>query len=201
VRGANFIVYDQTGITGTGATLTGIEVDVSANNANSVVAGVSVGGSSTATPSPNLSTGFRVSNLGTNVPFQYGFVTLDGAALLALSAGCESSGNRVNSQAIQLTSRDSGGTPHYGKIIQDSIGDFLFLPDSAVNTNVFTINKNGFPQPPSSTFANLPYPFAVGQIAVVTDSTVNTWGSTIAGSGVHTVLAWSNGSNWTVVGS
>jgi predicted phage tail protein len=39
-----------------------------------------------------------------------------------------------------------------------------------------------------------------GSLAVVTDSTVNTWGSTIAGGGTHTVLAFCDGTNWTVAG-
>jgi hypothetical protein len=39
-----------------------------------------------------------------------------------------------------------------------------------------------------------------GSIAVVTDSTVNTWGSVIAGGGGNVVLAFNDGTNWTVIG-
>jgi hypothetical protein len=49
-------------------------------------------------------------------------------------------------------------------------------------------------------FAALPVPGAPGVLAVVTDSTVNTWGTVILGGGLHVVLAWWNGVNWTVVG-
>jgi hypothetical protein len=49
------------------------------------------------------------------------------------------------------------------------------------------------------TFANLPA-VAPGLIACVSNSTVNAWGSVIAGGGSFTVLAFCNGTNWTVVG-
>jgi hypothetical protein len=37
-----------------------------------------------------------------------------------------------------------------------------------------------------------------GALAVVTDSNTNTWGATVAGSGSNHVLAYCNGTNWTV---
>lgn len=46
-------------------------------------------------------------------------------------------------------------------------------------------------------FADLPQPVA-GMVFVVTDATVNTWGSVIAGGGALTVGAFYNGTNWTV---
>lgn len=46
----------------------------------------------------------------------------------------------------------------------------------------------------SCTFAN------EGDSAAVTDSTTATWGATITGSGTLHVLAYCNGTNWTVVG-
>jgi hypothetical protein len=42
---------------------------------------------------------------------------------------------------------------------------------------------------------------AKGMLALVTNSTVATWGSTIVGGGANTVLAFSNGTNWVVVGA
>lgn len=39
-----------------------------------------------------------------------------------------------------------------------------------------------------------------GQIASVTDSTTNTWGATITGTGGFHVLAYCDGTNWTVMG-
>lgn len=38
-----------------------------------------------------------------------------------------------------------------------------------------------------------------GSIQAITDSTVNTWGSTIAGSGTNHVLGYCDGTNWTVM--
>ncbi len=50
-------------------------------------------------------------------------------------------------------------------------------------------------------FAGLPATFGVGTIACITDSTVNTMGAVVAGGGSFTVLAWYNGTNWTVIGA
>jgi hypothetical protein len=40
----------------------------------------------------------------------------------------------------------------------------------------------------------------LGALALVTDGTNIVWGTTVTGSGTAKVLAWSNGTNWTVVG-
>lgn len=50
-----------------------------------------------------------------------------------------------------------------------------------------------------ATFASLPTASS-GMTACVSDSNVNTWGSTIAGGGANTVLAFYNGAAWTVAG-
>jgi hypothetical protein len=50
------------------------------------------------------------------------------------------------------------------------------------------------------TFANLPSSPKTGMVVWVSDSTVNTWGTAIAGGGTFTVLASYNGTAWTVVG-
>jgi len=52
------------------------------------------------------------------------------------------------------------------------------------------------------TFANLPAASSTieGAIAAVTDSNTNTWGGTISGGGSNHVLAYCNGTNWTVAG-
>ncbi len=49
------------------------------------------------------------------------------------------------------------------------------------------------------TFASLPAG-AEGMMAGVTDSTTTTWGATITGGGANHVLAYFNGSAWTVAG-
>jgi hypothetical protein len=50
------------------------------------------------------------------------------------------------------------------------------------------------------TLATLPGSPTHGMIAAVTDSTTNTWGATITGGGANKVLAFYNGTNWTVMG-
>lgn len=52
------------------------------------------------------------------------------------------------------------------------------------------------------TFANLPAAAAANEGAVypISDSTTATWGATITGGGANHVLAYSNGTNWTVLG-
>jgi hypothetical protein len=49
-------------------------------------------------------------------------------------------------------------------------------------------------------FASLPAG-AEGNLACVTDSNTATWGATIAGGGANNVLAFHNGTNWTVFGA
>jgi hypothetical protein len=60
-------------------------------------------------------------------------------------------------------------------------------------------NSTGYALTPV-TFANLPASPTRGMLAVITNSTVNTWGSTVAGGGANVVLCWYNGTNWTVIG-
>jgi hypothetical protein len=47
-------------------------------------------------------------------------------------------------------------------------------------------------------FSRLPINQLVGTLIPVTDSTTNTWGATITGGGANKVLAYWNGTNWTV---
>lgn len=49
-------------------------------------------------------------------------------------------------------------------------------------------------------FASLPVAPAAGTLAYVTDSNTVVWGDTIAGGDTNKVLAWFNGTNWTVAG-
>jgi hypothetical protein len=61
-------------------------------------------------------------------------------------------------------------------------------------------NSTGYALTPVA-FNNLPAG-AAGMIASISDSTVNSWGATIAiGGGPFTVLAWYNGSAWKVIGA
>ncbi len=49
-------------------------------------------------------------------------------------------------------------------------------------------------------FAALPAVPVEGMLVAVTDSNTATWGATIAGGGSNHVLAYYNGTNWTVAG-
>jgi hypothetical protein len=53
---------------------------------------------------------------------------------------------------------------------------------------------------PPTRFASLPPAPVPGTLAVVTDSSTSTWGSTVAAGGTAQVLAWWNGTDWTVIG-
>ena len=56
--------------------------------------------------------------------------------------------------------------------------------------------------PQSVAFASLPGSPVRGMQYVVTDATVNTWGAVVsAGGGTDVVLAWYNGTAWTVIGA
>ena len=48
------------------------------------------------------------------------------------------------------------------------------------------------------TFVNVPNPPVEGMVVAVTDSTTSNWGETIQGGGTNHVLAYYNGTNWTV---
>jgi len=50
-------------------------------------------------------------------------------------------------------------------------------------------------------FADLPATPEEGWQVPVTDSNTATWGATIAGGGANNVLAYYNGTNWTVMGA
>jgi len=49
-------------------------------------------------------------------------------------------------------------------------------------------------------FADLPAATGAGPLACVSDSNTIVWGAIIAGGGANKVLAFFNGTNWTVAG-
>ena len=69
---------------------------------------------------------------------------------------------------------------------------------STSRTNIIT--SPNFPNAFPSTFATLPSTPMTGMVRTVSDSTTNVWGATIAGGGGNIVLAFYNGTNWTVAG-
>jgi hypothetical protein len=83
----------------------------------------------------------------------------------------------------------------------------LSLSRAGVNIGQFGdggSNSNGLlylkgVRPVGSTVANLPAAGGnTGMMATVTDATVTTIGTTVAGGGANTVLVWSNGTNWRI---
>lgn len=53
---------------------------------------------------------------------------------------------------------------------------------------------------PSKEYNNLPMDPTEGQLQAVSDSTTAVWGAVIAGGGANHVLAFFNGTAWTVAG-
>jgi hypothetical protein len=100
----------------------------------------------------------------------------------------------------------SGGTltHHYGLYLEDQT-----VAGSGTNSDPWGVyevaGKNYF----GGTVRVLPVTFATlptctsgieGTQSPVTDSTTNTWGATITGSGSDHVLGYCDGTNWTVMG-
>jgi hypothetical protein len=70
---------------------------------------------------------------------------------------------------------------------------------NALSTTTFVGALNGNVKLTGYTYTNLPTASA-GMLAYVTDSTTAVWGANIAGGGANKVLAFYNGTNWTVAG-
>lgn len=71
---------------------------------------------------------------------------------------------------------------------------------SVVELNAGSAGSSGVALIRGRTFANLPASPVAGMMATVTDSSTATWGATIAGGGANVVLAFYNGTAWTVAG-
>jgi hypothetical protein len=101
-----------------------------------------------------------------------------------------------------------GGALQVQTLLNNPTGTLEAQAVAASAGTVLTAGAGGFsfqlPTPyvaPQYTFATLPASPFVGETAVVTDATVNTWGTAVtAGAGSDVVLTWWNGSNWVVIG-
>jgi hypothetical protein len=77
------------------------------------------------------------------------------------------------------------------------VGGVLQIGDGGANTNGYLFLSGT--RNVGRTVANLPGASGnAGMIATVTDATVTTIGTTVAGGGANTVLVWSNGTNWRI---
>lgn len=81
---------------------------------------------------------------------------------------------------------------------------FGALADLVTNSNAYRVQPTLFADLPAPVFDPdvLPGPQAAGAIACIKDSNVNVPGAVtpITGGGTYCVLAWFNGTNWTVIG-
>jgi hypothetical protein len=89
-----------------------------------------------------------------------------------------------------VTGQDWGHIVENWRLLAQSINALADHIDNAI----------GFQHTPVA-FANLTPTPQAGMVACVNDSTVNSWGSVIAGGGTHTVLAFYDGTNWIVAGA
>lgn len=144
---------------------------------------VSVGASVPALPGTTgaMSLAAGLATGGQAQPAQAGDVTISRTG--SNTVGALNLGVGTNQQTIFNTA-DSQPAP------------FLQLPSSFGIGNVYFQIRNNI------NFASLPAPSATfkGALAMVSDSTVNTFGATVAGGGANIVLTWCNGTHWTVVG-
>lgn len=77
----------------------------------------------------------------------------------------------------------------------------ILISDGVSNWWVWAAPSTPTPTPSAYDFASLPSSPITGQLAIVSDSNTGVWGDTIAGGGSNFVLAWYNGTGWTVVGN
>lgn len=91
-----------------------------------------------------------------------------------------------------------GGYP----VVSDPTAQRRYLQGQLASVGVSIAALNNATNTAGTVFSGLPAPSVStrGQIRCVTDSTVNTFGATVAGGGANTVLCWCNGTHWTVIG-
>lgn len=119
----------------------------------------------------------------------------DGAAIVAFAAGALATSGTVGSQSLQFNSFN-GGTELFTSISATPAGALTMAPASGQSVNAPLVKLT------PGAFSSLPACAAgtEGTQAAVTDSTTIVWGATIAGSGANHVLAYCDGTHWTVSG-
>jgi hypothetical protein len=120
--------------------------------------------------------------------------TTPGAAVLVAGSG---SITALPSNSAGFAAPASGGTSYLVKMPATAQAGMLYLAAPATNDGV---NEAALTVMTPTTFSGLVTCNSAneGRMRPVTDSTVNTWGSTIAGGGTNHVLAYCNSSAWTV---
>jgi hypothetical protein len=195
--GSNSIVTDA----GFNSTfLVGHEIDVNITGTPGTVWGLEMSGLQTVAPdtsgvsdggrtgfilagqnAPGWNTGFFCGQGVLKVTNQYA----NGGACLLL--GAASNGNSQNSQGIVAYSTNSGGTHPYAYLLEDAVGTFEIANSPLQINHRLTFSTLGTCD--SST---------EGTMSPVTDSSTATWGLVITGGGAAHVLAYCDGTSWTV---
>lgn len=161
VWGSNWALIDdpsRTAVRGStkARTLVGSEADFYVNRDDSSVDGFTVAGNSLVAPS--YSAGFTVKNLSqmASIPWQYGFLTQDGAATNAVVIGAQArSGASVYSQFLHMRYRDAKGTPRQTTLQADPSGGVhitnaggspsLSVDGQALTSSVLAFSQAGKP--------------------------------------------------------
>jgi hypothetical protein len=133
-------------------------------------------------------------------------VVTGAADFYAIAPNITGSGAITNAYGLyiegQKISGVSGVTNGYG-VYQTGAGDSnYFAGNVGIGTTrpQATLDTGGQDRRKPVTFSTLTACSSTieGETAAVTDSTTNTWGATITGSGSHHVLAYCDGTHWTV---
>ena len=114
----------------------------------------------------------------------------------ATSADCRSGANTGSGGTVTHT----GGALNTGKLVIGNAGADITVDPGASSDGAGNITAVSYGTTGGGPFASLPPCDSgiEGQLGKVTDSTTNTWGATITGGAGFHVLAYCDGSNWTV---
>lgn len=112
----------------------------------------------------------------------------------------DTSGTPVQSYGIQIGAGTITNVRITGNRFLGNVTGPMTIAAGITGTNVMFPNV-GFPTTLAGVNSMVAcQPGIAGNQTWITDSTVNTWGSVVAGGGTNSVLATCNGTSWTVVG-
>lgn len=136
----------------------------------------------TATSNGGWNTGFACNNGALHVSSAF---ANGGVCFLSIP---QATGNSQDSHGSAWVATTSGGAHVYEAAYEDRIGVFHLYGTGPVQID----HRAAFSTLPACASA------IEGAMSPVTDSSTNTWGATITGLGANHVLAYCDGSNWTV---
>ena len=196
--GINPTVSDQlVGKGGGAATIYGQETDVNISNSGTIGAGLLFNGTFNAQPANYPAINILKPSYGTPAgEWTKGIQLQDGATSqgIAINAGATTASTPSSLGMLMCSNGiNAGGTAGQVACWQASTnGDFNIVP----------LANRVVHGPAAVAFASLPACATAleDSTAAVSDSTTVTWGATITGSGGSHVLAYCDGTNWTVMG-